>query len=434
MLRRHHSRPRLKEIFSPRGMGKQGQQSWQKDKGRDWGYWSGSWRSWDKDKNKAGAANQQQGKENPFPSYQAVKIPNEASKESDAGATSAAAGTLMPAGHPEFLKDMQRALNVNRKLDNRARRLTEERATRVQQWEQYQRQLREAFLEQLSAYNADVARIDGELEDLKKQKESAKQNLAMIAEGKTRAAEMAPDREVGPTRQQMDAWEGLMGLNASMDVEDAWKDSSGDSPKHRDMQRMMDEMREQNGIREELMRSQLRQMQNELRELRQSTSSTAAPSPSTPTLRTALGCPLTPQRPVPPGGTEPLHAAVAVEGGYKDHYMPKTGPEPEPFTISPNAARLQAQVDAGDCAKVNLRAPRYRAGKPAPRTPIKEATKTPPPKPSTGGGSLADVVQARRDAMMIHGEPAGSVDSHQAAVEGDVPQITPIDDSADDLD
>ena len=110
-------------------MGKQGHQSWQKDKGRAWDYWSGSWRSWDakdEDQNKAGSSNQSANKSQVFPKYQDVTINTEVVKDPEANAHVDGQAEVA-AGKPEFIKEMQKAINVNRRLNNRSRRLSEER-------------------------------------------------------------------------------------------------------------------------------------------------------------------------------------------------------------------------------------------------------------------------------------------------------------------
>ena len=191
-------------------MGKQGQQSWQKDKGRAWDYWSGSWRSWDakdKDKNKAGSSNQSANKSQAFPKYQDVMI-TDVAKDSEVHAH-LEGQTETAAGKPEFIKEMQKAINVNRRLDNRSRRLSEERATRVLQW-------------QHQSFNQDIERIDNELSALKEQKEVAKQNLALIAEGKVKDSEHNMVYNALVSTQGRDAWEGLIGIGAGMDVDDSW--------------------------------------------------------------------------------------------------------------------------------------------------------------------------------------------------------------------
>ena len=244
----HHSRPHYREL---RHMGKQGQQSWQKDKGRAWDYWSGSWRSWDakdKDKNKAGSSNQSANKSQAFPKYQDVMI-TDVAKDSEVHAH-LEGQTATAAGKPEFIKEMQKAINVNRRLDNRFRRLSEERATRVLQWDQYQRQLREAFLAQHQSFNQDIERIDNELSALKEQKEVAKQNLALIAEGKVKDSEHNMVYNALVSTQGRDAWEGLIGIGAGMDVDDSWKDSVPRPPTNNDFQTMLDELKEENGIRD----------------------------------------------------------------------------------------------------------------------------------------------------------------------------------------
>ena len=353
-------------------MGKQGQQSWQKDKGRAWDYWSGSWRSWDakdKDKNKAGSSNQSANKSQAFPKYQDVMI-TDVAKDSEVHAH-LEGQTETAAGKPEFIKEMQKAINVNRRLDNRSRRLSEERATRVLQWEQYQRQLREAFLAQHQSFNQDIERIDNELSALKEQKEVAKQNLALIAEGKVKDSEHNMVYNALVSTQGRDAWEGLIGIGAGMNVDDSWKDSVTRPPTNNDFQTMLDELKEENGIREELLRAQLRQVQNELRQFKQGHAGEDGAAPTTPTIRTTTGCPLTPQRPLPP--VQALtHGNGSTAVCMQDPYLVATGKGLEPFSASPGTTSLQEGFPHVDGLRVEsvspVKAPRSRTGKLATRT------------------------------------------------------------------
>ena len=124
----------------------------------------------------------------------------------------------------------------------------------------------------------------------------------------------------------------------------------------------------------------------------------------------------------------------------QDPYLVATGKGLEPFSASPGTKSLQEGFPHVDGLRVEsvspVKAPRSRTGKLATRTPLKEATKTPPSGPLTGVGTLADKVQAKRDEIMTNVEVDGSSGGPVPPVSKPAAQYIPIfdDDGAEDLD
>ena len=214
-LSQHHSRPLYRELFH---MGKQAQ--WSKAANSGWGYWQGSYQSWGKYKQDKGSSSSNASAS--FPNYQDVKVAAETSKNQDVISQDALSKHNEGADRTLYIRDVQKALNLTRKLDNRGRRLAEDKETRMAQWAQYQQDLRDAFLQQLQTYNKDIAKIDAELEALQDQKLAAKQNLTAIMEGK-HVNPVRSEKETPHSTQDMAAWQNLIGTAADMDMEDPWE-------------------------------------------------------------------------------------------------------------------------------------------------------------------------------------------------------------------
>ena len=340
-----------------------------------------------------------------FPNYQDVKVAAETSKNQDVISQDALSKDNEGADRTLYIRDVQKALNLTRKLDNRGRRLAEDKETRMAQWAQYQQDLRDAFLQQLQTYNKDIAKIDAELEALQDQKLAAKQNLTAIMEGK-HVNPVRSEKETPHSTQDMAAWENLIGTAADMDMEDPWETHGTRAPGATELQRMMKEFQEGSGVRDELLRSQLRRLQDEIREMRKTQAEERLPTPATPPAPTSTGCPLTPQRPVLPGQPAPrptMPEPSPVTTCSQDPYMTIFGQNAEPFKTSPNGVRLPGGFAPVEGLAVDLmsppKPPRPRTPKGGARLPLKVATKTAPPKPDTGGASLAERVQASRDKI-----------------------------------
>ena len=149
-----------------------GKDKWGKDRGGQWQEGSSSqrwsakqWQNWEKEKNKQGqAARQTPGTQ--FPGYQSVQLP-----AADGGngvealqIPHSVTTYAMDKGDPgPPIKEMQRALNNSRRLDNKLRKLFEDRERKIAQWKHYQQQLKDTFLQQFRSYNEDLHKIDEEI-------------------------------------------------------------------------------------------------------------------------------------------------------------------------------------------------------------------------------------------------------------------------------
>ena len=219
-LRSHHSRP-----FHQLLMGKNSwnRQPWkaadQYDYGNagGWSYWPGSWKAAQASQKggKGGAPPHGHGnaiKENKFPSYQDVMVPaGTAETEVEAPVDAMQVDQSGEHGKQGYLKDLQKLLNLNRRLDGKHRKLMEEQKRRSAQWDQYQMELKEAYFSQLHKFESDMEKLDGEVDDVKKQRADAMERLGRLAEhGEEAPAKVEMDKHQ-PTTKDHAAWESLLG-------------------------------------------------------------------------------------------------------------------------------------------------------------------------------------------------------------------------------
>ena len=173
-------------------MGRQtGQKGWQAQwkasgdgQGQYWDYWHGAWPSkWDKPKGAGKTIGKEVGKAD-FPKYNEMKINAKEQHGKDGDNPAAAQPAVTEPGDPkqDFLKAMQKALNANRKLETRARKLAEDKARKEQLWAEYEAKLKASYLEQLQVFQDDMKKLDGEMEQVQAQREEALQNVTSLAE------------------------------------------------------------------------------------------------------------------------------------------------------------------------------------------------------------------------------------------------------------
>ena len=157
--------------------GKQWSGKWQSNASamRSWDYWHGAWSAWDRKKGNVKQQDQSDAGK-PFPKYSEMEVSTEdAAKVGEALMDDTATPGSAPDGKQQFLKSMQKAINLNRKLEAKFRKLSEDKARKTKMWQDFQCKLKENFFSQLPEYQQDMQKID---QELKQQKEEALQNVS----------------------------------------------------------------------------------------------------------------------------------------------------------------------------------------------------------------------------------------------------------------
>ena len=179
-----------------------------------WDSWEEpTWDSWSKGngKNKT-----EKDKRQPFPQYQDMQVQVENKDTWHPLVEADDDGT-------EDVKQIQKYINAIRKAEARGRKLGELKSTREHQWKGFQDELQKSFLDQKRRYEADLAKLESDLQDAQKQKHEAASSLKQyVGGGKTSSA--APVVEA-PDREDLAEWTALITEPSSaaraMDV-DPW--------------------------------------------------------------------------------------------------------------------------------------------------------------------------------------------------------------------
>ena len=287
-------------------MGRQsGQKGWQAQwqangdgQGQYWDYWHGAWPGkWDKQKGAGKSAGKDGGKTD-FPKYCEMKVTNKDHAAKEADAPNHTAATAMEIGDPkqDFLKAMQRALNANRKLEGRARKLAEEKARKEQMWEEYETKLKASYLEQLQVFQDDMRKLDGEMEQVRLQREEAMQTVTSLAESGEAPARLQEDPPRAITAEQEDSWQKLLATRPWREVqEDSWADAgAGGKGQATASTALARELRESSMAQDDLFRVSLRAMQKEIAEMKAKNAVDASKSLDTPERKSRAGLDLTP--------------------------------------------------------------------------------------------------------------------------------------------
>ena len=144
-----------------------------------WSFWPGTWKQRNQDARKT-----QQQENTPFPSYvdmtvskqgvSTAALPLSVSQGTDAGSP--------PDG--DFLKTVQENLNSNRKIEGRLRKLNEDSQPKQAQWQQFEANLKELFMQERAKFQQDMEAIAKECQELEQQKSAALQALLVVLEQK----------------------------------------------------------------------------------------------------------------------------------------------------------------------------------------------------------------------------------------------------------
>ena len=405
-------------------MGKQGsQKAWQKGQGGKWDYWSGAWaNSWQQGNSQANSVKDDAGK---FPNYQDVTIQKSEAEPHAASAKGELDSNAMPTAAPNFVRDMQKALNSSRKLDAKIRKLAEEKALRQAQWQEYQQQMKTKFVAQHQAFQTDMEKLEEDLAYAKKQKEQATITIASIAEGKENmaAVETVPEREA--TAAELAAWHSLMD-QGNMEVEDVCRQQVAGSAPDVEIHKMLMEWKEAADTRDEFFRSQMRAFQNELRELRPKPGSAGAAGDGggvplvTPTRRTSHGLQMTPTPPSQPairsGPPVATRTATATGAGMDAMASLEAGPAgyvetqavmKDPYMCSPSGSIHQG-LEATPPPQVSAFGPIRSVKRVATQQPFEKKR-----------GSSAKAVRAQPEACKMDGKEAEDASSALRLIDDD---------------
>ena len=199
-----------------------------------------------------------------------MTIQEKAEKPGDAADGPPAMEVDQDALKPDFLRAMQRALNTSRRIEARTRKLQEERNRKILLWQEYEAKMKQHFLEQMKAYDQDMKKIATELEALQKQKKEAMDNVTHIAETgesiqPTAVKEVLSEHDHGVWKRFVQESQAGSG-----DDVDPWLCAAMGSPGIQDAAKsMMQELCEENAAQDELFRSKLRALQNDIRDIKQ---------------------------------------------------------------------------------------------------------------------------------------------------------------------
>ena len=135
-----------------------------------------------------------------FPQYSQTPV-TEATEDSH----TVSLNTLEDRNMTVYMKDLQKALSACRKAENRMRKLTESRTVKEQQWQRYQREMKQAFLQNKKQYQKDLDGIDRDLHLAMSQSQEAIAHVQRLAQG-----QQAPPEHDSPapmeTQEDEDSW------------------------------------------------------------------------------------------------------------------------------------------------------------------------------------------------------------------------------------
>ena len=178
LLQAHHTAPRYREarLFTRRLMGKtapwkagqngQGQQSWS--------YWRGSW----------GSPSQGQGQANKqlqMPRYDQVQLQDDASWAQPAPNALGTAGPPASADSGDLMRAIQKALTATRKVDQKMRKIGQDRDQKERQWRQFAAEMKATYEKEHRKYRADLQRLDQDLEMVLRQGQEAAETVKALA-------------------------------------------------------------------------------------------------------------------------------------------------------------------------------------------------------------------------------------------------------------
>ena len=204
LLEAHHSKPCYIRAIRPRAMGWDGR----KKKGGG-GSGQGSWDSWQPSQyywqgDKA-SQNQPKGAQSLLTPYDTLRVEP---KSQSAGTDLAQALSSSSTQDDSLVKNLQSCVNMARKAEGKVKRLALDRATKVAQWEAYERQVREAFLAEKRRHTQDLDTLDADIAKAIQSQELAREKVRQAAAGPVSSvAPVTRDEDMGP-----DPWLDLVSI------------------------------------------------------------------------------------------------------------------------------------------------------------------------------------------------------------------------------
>ena len=232
LLISHHSAPKYREVFNPH-MGKQ----WGQHGG--WSYWPGAFTPkrppWHKQKQQD---QQQQNQDQTQRTSATVRIDAYDSKKQSGAAppeplVQVISNTLTPGN--TMVKDIQKAINVARKAENRLKKLEADRIEKGRLWLSWEKEVKQVYLQEKCRHAGNIEALDKEIREAKIAQDQARAQVRDIAAGD--AAMDAVDLSNVPSSSQ-DVEEHLAAL-LSRDGQDPWEDFGSTAEEQAVLQRAL---------------------------------------------------------------------------------------------------------------------------------------------------------------------------------------------------
>ena len=191
----------------------------------------------------------------------------------------------------DYLRVVQKLLNLNRKLDKKFRQLQEERTKRQQQWGQYEIQLRDTYVAQFKKHQEDAAKLDKDLADVKEQRNAAMDRLNNFADcGDIPALPTMEETKPAIDPRALDSWEELLKPGRMRALHS--QSSHGEDAQAKEMK----ELQAKSEARDEMYRSKLLPLTQQVKEMKAKESRNAtqaaqlsSQAPCTPVLHSSRG-------------------------------------------------------------------------------------------------------------------------------------------------
>ena len=178
-----------------RGRGKNAQSQ----DGGYWSYWSGSQQAWNQQKNK-----NQQSQQN-FPHYDSREV----DKNAQNGDLIQVLEIRPPAVGTDatLVRDLQQLVNQARKSEQKLKKLQGDRARREAQWAQYEKDIKESFLQERQRYQDALVSLDEEIVKATSLQNEARARVRSAAAGDGVQSHAAGSSAPDPWQEQVTAWE-----------------------------------------------------------------------------------------------------------------------------------------------------------------------------------------------------------------------------------
>ena len=145
-----------------------------------WGYWHGSYSSWQRDKTDGRNQDSKDNKALLTP-YDQVKVDGQHAQGTEV--STANDQQWNGQGDHSMIRDLQTCPNQARKAENKVKRLGQERGQRAAQWASYEQEVRAAFLKERRRFQGDIEGIAKEMQQAAEAQEQARAKVRLAAQG-----------------------------------------------------------------------------------------------------------------------------------------------------------------------------------------------------------------------------------------------------------